>query len=220
MGSRRHGLLVASAAVLLAVGACSAPASGGAELPEPDQRSESADDSGGSALVGRTERLDSALYDPAEHRAPRRPTGLSIPDLGVDGAAILPVGLEPNGEMEIPRAEDVGWYELGVAPGEVGSAVLAAHIAYDGVDGVFRRLGRLAGGDEVVVRFDDGSSRRYRVTAVTEYGKDALPPELFSRTGPEQLVMITCGGEFNPSLRSYESNVVAVAEPVDPAGSR
>ncbi|WP_436794779.1 class F sortase [Actinospongicola halichondriae] len=217
MRSRRHALLVASAAVLLAVGACSAPAGEGAELPTPDQGDVPSEGLGSSALSGRTERLDSALYDPSEHRAPRRPTGLSISALGVEGAPVLPVGLEPNGEMEIPGVDDVGWYELGVAPGEVGSAVLAAHIAYDGVDGVFRHLERLSDGDDVSVAFDDGSSRRYRITAVTEYGKDELPAELFSRTLPERLVLITCGGEFNASIRSYESNVVAFAEPVDPA---
>jgi hypothetical protein len=36
---------------------------------------------------------------------------------------------------------------------------------------------------------------------------------LFQRTGPPRLVLLTCGGEFQPELRSYADNVVVVAEP-------
>lgn len=214
MTGRRHVrmLLVAAAmSFLLAVGACGAPASDGASTATsaPDATTTTS-----VPLADLIEPVGSAKYDPAEHRGPRQPTGLTISSIGLGGAPVLPVGLEDNGEMEIPPAEEVGWYELGVAPGEQGSAVLAAHIAYDGVDGAFRYLDRLAGGEEVEVAFDDGSAVTYRVTEVVEYRKDALPDEIFSRTGPERLVLITCGGEFNPSLRSYESNVVAYAEPV------
>jgi len=171
-------------------------------------------DGGRSPLADRVQPLDSARYDPAEHQAPtRQVTGLSLPAIDVDGAPVDAVGVEPNGEMEIPPADEVGWYRFGASPGEPGSAVLAAHVAYDGVDGVFRHLDRLAPGDEVVVGFDDGSTERYLVTDVVTFDKRALPDDLFSRQVPERLVLITCGGEFNPSLRSYESNVVAFAAP-------
>ena len=91
--------------------------------------------------------------------------------------------------------------------------MLAAHIAYDGVDGVFRHLDRLEEGAEVVVDLEDGTSHTYRVTAVGTYPKQDLPAEVFSTTGPERLVLITCGGRFDNSRRSYESNVIAFAEP-------
>jgi LPXTG-site transpeptidase (sortase) family protein len=206
--ARRHARSFAVAAVtsfLLAVGACGAPASeNGAPSAATAETTTTT-----VRLADLVEPVGSARYDPAEHRGPRQPSGLSIPAIDVGSAAVLPVGLQDNGEMEIPPAEQVGWYET-------GSAVLAAHIAYNGVDGVFRHLDRLSDGDEVEVSFDDGSSEPYRITEVVQYRKDALPDEIFSRSEPERLVLITCGGEFNPSLRSYESNVVAYAEPIDP----
>jgi LPXTG-site transpeptidase (sortase) family protein len=217
---RRCLRAAASLAILLAAGACSAPAGDGpgaaapttagagptpTSLEEPRTR---------SSLGELVEPLGSAEYDPAEHAAPARTVrSLSLPALGVEAAVVRPVGVEPNGEMEIPPAREVGWYRHGAAPGE-GPAVLAAHVAYDGVDGVFRHLDRLAPGDEVAVAFDDGTALRYRVRELATYAKDELPDEVFDRTGPDQLVLITCGGDFNPSLRSYDANVVAYADPV------
>ncbi len=216
--------MAASILLLLAVGACGAPASEGVGStttqtppPAPVTQERPEDEPAPrptSPLAERTDSLGSALYDPAEHQArTRAPAGLSITGIGVTGAPVRPVGVEPNGEMEIPPAEEVGWYRFGAAPGEPGSSVLAAHIAYDGVDGVFRNLDRVAPGEEVVVDFDDGTSERYRVTEVVTHRKEALPADVFSRDGVERLVLITCGGDFNPSLRSYESNVVAYATP-------
>jgi hypothetical protein len=38
--------------------------------------------------------------------------------------------------------------------------------------------------------------------------------ELFTRTGPARLVLLTCGGPFDERARSYRDNLVVVAEPV------
>ena len=38
------------------------------------------------------------------------PLSVSIPEIGIDTASIIPVGLEENGELEVPDAENVGWY--------------------------------------------------------------------------------------------------------------
>lgn len=225
--------MTAAAALLLlslAGAACAAPAGdrdvpAGPQAGPPTSTAATADaalpadagpepNGGRSPLADRVQPLGSARYDQAAHRAAtRRVTGLSLPSIGVVDAPVEPVGVEPDGEMEIPPAEVVGWYRFGAAPGEPGSAVLAAHVAYDGVDGVFRYLDRLARGDEVVVAFGDGSDERYVVTDLVTFDKQALPDDLFSRQVPERLVLITCGGEFNPSLRSYERNVVAYAAP-------
>ncbi|HEU5084822.1 MAG TPA: class F sortase [Acidimicrobiales bacterium] len=228
MAGRRSVTAAAALLLSLAGAACAAPAGDGDVVPAgpqagpPTSTATTADvtppdpepDGTRSALADRVQPLGSARYDPAEHQAPTRlVTGLSLPSIDVVGAPVEAVGVAPDGEMEIPPADRVGWYRFGAAPGQPGSAVLAAHVAFDGVDGVFRRLDRLAPGDEVVVAFDDGSDERYRVTELVTFDKQALPDDLFSRHVPERLVLITCGGEFNPSLRSYESNVVAFAAP-------
>jgi len=143
-----------------------------------------------------------------------KPVAIGIAGIGVVGAEVIPVGVNPDASFEVPPADQVGWYEFGSAPGEAGSAVLAAHIAFDGVDGVFRHLADVEEGTSVEIAFDDGSTSEYTITTVTEYDKQELPDSLFAREGAEQLALITCGGEFNRQLSSYESNIVAIAVPV------
>ena len=168
-----------------------------------------------SPLSGRVSELGSAIYDPNEH-APRTatPRRLRIDTLAIRNATVVDVGVVDDGEMEIPGPSEVGWYRFGAAPGEAGTTVLAAHIAYNGTDGVFRHLVDLRTGASVSVELTDGQVRRYEVTSVEQYDKQALPADVWATDGPERLVLITCGGRFNPSLRSYESNIIAWATPV------
>jgi len=45
--------------------------------------------------------------------------------------------------------------------------------------------------------------------------KNRLPPdEIWNREGPQRLVLITCGGRYDASRRSYDDNVVVFADPV------
>ncbi len=142
-----------------------------------------------------------------------RPVSLTISDIGVEVATVIGVGVEPNGDMEIPPADEVGWYRYGPAPGEKGSAVLAAHIAYDGQNGVFVQLDDLEIGSSIQVAYEDGTTTEFVAVALEQYDKQELPKqEIFDRTGRARLVLITCGGEFNRSLRSYEDNIVVYAE--------
>jgi hypothetical protein len=60
-----------------------------------------------------------------------------------------------------------------------------------------------------------GAVTRWRVVSRELIEKRAVPlAALFQRAGPPRLVLLTCGGEFLPELRSYADNVVVVAEPV------
>jgi LPXTG-site transpeptidase (sortase) family protein len=142
------------------------------------------------------------------------PTALTIEALGVTGAPVRPVGVDPDGgALEIPPVHEVGWYRFGARPGDAGSTVLAAHVAYDGVDGVFRHLDDLGDGDRVTVVLNDGSMQTFVVTEVAQYPKSELPAAVWAREGDPQLVLVTCGGEFDAEARSYEDNVVAFARP-------
>lgn len=235
--SKRSVSLIVLVALVLCISACSQgdggvtaadPASTTAEAglstgsssvaaDSPD-RPAPADDtvsSGAATEVGSPLRaLPPAGGIPVAKEAAPSPVALRVPDLGVAGAAVRPVGVDPNGEYEVPSASEVGWYRFGSAPGQEGPSVLAGHIAYDGRDGVFRYLSSAEIGSAVEVTLDDGTSLEYEIVELVTYDKTALPDDIFTESGPDRLVLITCGGRFNPSLRSYESNVVAYAEPV------
>jgi hypothetical protein len=145
-----------------------------------------------------------------------QPTGLRIARLGVD-APVNAYGVDENRQMAVPEnVTDVGWYKFGPTPGAPGSAVLAAHVdLYGQGPGVFFELQTMDEGDVVEVLYDDGSSAEFRVVARTVYQKDALPLDtIFSRQGASVLTLITCGGGFSRSSRTYDSNVVVYAVPM------
>ncbi len=144
------------------------------------------------------------------------PVAIRIADIGIVEGPVVPVGVDAGGAYEVPAATDVGWYRFGPAPGVGGSSVLAAHIAYDGTPGVFRDLALAQPGAVVAIVMSDASTVTYEIEQVVDYLKADLPTDrLFDESGPDRLVLITCGGAFNPSIRSYESNTVAYATRVD-----
>jgi hypothetical protein len=190
-----------------------------ATAPAPDPRSDrSADDptaastvplSPLAALVG---ERGTAIPPPVEPRV--RPVGLRIGEIFVDDPVVT-VGLEDDGELEVPGADEIGWYRYGAAPGHPGATVLAAHVTWNGDYGPFLNLGELAPGDVVEVALEDGGRRVYEVVERTMYDKDGLPRDrIWRNTGEETLVLITCGGDFNPDINRYRQNIVVYAVPV------
>ena len=148
--------------------------------------------------------------------APRpRPVGLQMQSIDVARFPVRAVGLEPDGQMEIPDETEIGWYQYGATAGQPGATVLAAHVSWNRTSGPFAQLGRVEPGEQIEVTLDDGSVRRYEVTERAVYGKLELPRErLWRTTGDETLVLITCGGDYNPDIRRYRENIVVYALPV------
>jgi hypothetical protein len=159
-------------------------------------------------------RTRSARMEDVERSSATRPTRLRVDTLGID-AAVDGVAVRSSGEMDVPRSTDsVGWYRLGPGPGDPGSAVLAAHVTFDGADGPFRRLGRIKVGSEILVQVSDGSARRFRVVSSRSYAKGALPTaEIFATDGTPRLALVTCGGEYDARRGGYPENVVVYAVP-------
>ena len=148
-----------------------------------------------------------------------RPVTLSIDRIGLERTAVVSVGVENNGEMEVPGPREIGWYRFGPEPGQPGSAVLAAHIASGGIDGAFRHLDQMEPGDVVHVDSSDGATQSFVVTDVIQVDKTELPfDEMFARSGPPRLALITCGGPFDYQARSYQDNIVVVASLLDEGG--
>jgi hypothetical protein len=149
-----------------------------------------------------------------------RPVSLVIPAIGVR-TALIRLGTTASGGLQVPPTTAVaGWYDQSPRPGEIGSAVIAGHVDSFRGPGVFFRLRRLHPADRVYVRRADGSLVAFRVTAVRQYAKDRFPTAAVYGPVPDaQLRLITCGGTFDPALRSYLSNVVVFAVAVGGGGS-
>lgn len=143
-----------------------------------------------------------------------RPRSVTIDDIELWGP-VRAVGLEDDGQLEVPDETEIGWYRYGSSPGRAGATVLAAHVSWNDTIGPFFELGSLEPGARVEVRLEDDTVRTYEVVERTMYDKDSLPRErIWRTTGDETLVLITCGGSFNPEIRRYRQNIVVYAVPV------
>ncbi len=145
------------------------------------------------------------------------PTRISIPAIGVDSSAFVELGLNELGEVAAPEAaDDIGWFTGAHAPGAPGVGVVAAHVTWDGAEAPFFELGQLQQGDEVEVEREDGSRAVFAVTRLATFAKDDFPTEeVYRSTDEPELVLVTCGGEFDADARYYDSNVIVWAEVVD-----
>jgi hypothetical protein len=148
----------------------------------------------------------------AAARPVARPVRLIIPVIGVR-ARLVRLGLADGGALQVPATTTVaGWYTGSPRPGAIGSSVIAGHVdSYLG-PGVFFRLRLLRPGDRISVRRADGTLAVFRVTLVRTYLKTRFPTGAVYGPAPgRQLRLITCGGTFDPGLRTYLSNVVVYA---------
>lgn len=157
--------------------------------------------------------IASASFEDTDY--PVVPVRLRIAGLDVEAPIIL-AGVEDNGEMELPGATEAAWYRHGPLPGDdEGSTVIAAHVDWSGRQGPFFGLRDLPTGSFVVVELSDGTEARYRTIETDQYDKDDLPvDDLFRQDGRHSLALVTCGGSFDSSRRSYSDNVVTIAVPV------
>jgi hypothetical protein len=93
-------------------------------------------------------------------------------------------------------------------------------VDWDGRPGVFFDLRGVSPGDEIAITRRDGSTARFRVTHVEQFDKDAFPTRaVYGDLDHAGLRLITCAGAFDPTMRSYDDNLVVFAELVgsDPA---
>jgi hypothetical protein len=143
------------------------------------------------------------------------PASLVIPSIGVT-TSLVHLGLTGSGALQVPPTTAVaGWYTGSPRPGSIGSAVIAGHIDSVTGPGVFFRLSQLQRGARVYVRRADGTLAVFEVTEVQMFAKNAFPTTAVYGAVPDpELRLITCGGTFDYSTRSYLSNTVVFARQV------
>jgi hypothetical protein len=160
------------------------------------------------ATVGRAD----ASLGARRVRRTHPPTRVRVPALGLD-AAVRPIGVDGERQLRLPADPRVlGWYRFGAGPGDRGSVVLAAHVDSRrfGV-GPLADLQAIGVGDRLEVDTGPDGTRFYRVDSIERFDRQALPAEVFARTGPERLRLVTCTGPYLPEAGGYQQNLVVTA---------
>ncbi len=151
------------------------------------------------------------------HRPLRRsmPVAVNIPAIGVH-SKLLHLGDNSDGTIQVPSLTtqdgQAAWYKYSPTPGQAGTSLIEGHVdSYQGA-AVFFRLGALHPGDSIDVRLADGITAVFRVTGVRQYLKSRFPAKtIYGATGFAALHLITCGGVFDYTTRSYLSSTVVFA---------
>ncbi len=142
------------------------------------------------------------------------PTRVRIPSIGVDHSGLVRLGRTSDGGIQPPKSfSAVGWYDRGPTPGQLGPAVIAAHVDSTSGPAVFFHLEDVAAGDAVRVTREDGTHLRFVVDRVRRYPKSSVPvARVYGKTSDRpELRLVTCGGDFDASTGHYVDNVVVFA---------
>jgi LPXTG-site transpeptidase (sortase) family protein len=151
-----------------------------------------------------TTSTDTPVYD--------LPVRLVIPEINVD-AQVQYMGVTQSRDMGVPsNIKDVGWYEYGANPGNVGSAVIDGHLGV-GERGVFADLNKLKKGDEFFVVDKEGQKITFVVRETKIYDKDDNAQDVFYSTdGGAHLNLITCSGPYDISIHGILNRLVVFAD--------
>ena len=140
------------------------------------------------------------------------PAKLTIPALGVR-ANVQYVGLADDGSMGIPEGfDDVAWYNLGAAPGQLGNAIFTGHVSSTAAPGIFYNIDQLGVGNTIHVLGDDGTDLAFVVQEVDTFRADRVPMDrIFAPMDQSGLVLITCGGSWDPVAHLFADRIVVFA---------
>lgn len=142
------------------------------------------------------------------------PKKILIPAIGVD-SSIEKVGLASDGTVDVPKGPDnAGWFDSSAIPGMKGDSVIVGHYGWkDGIPAVFDRLSLLKKGMAIYVIRDDGRATEFIVREVKTYSEDDDASIAFSSNDEgAHLNLITCGGVWDRSKKSYSNRMVVFSD--------
>ncbi len=141
------------------------------------------------------------------------PVRVRIPSIDVD-SDVIDRGLNTDGTLEVPSDFGLtGWYTGRSAPGELGPSVVVGHVDSWNGPAVFFRLRDLETGDLIEIDRSDGLVAFFRVDDIVLVDKDEFPTEqVYGATEQPTLRLITCGGGFDETARSYLGNLIIYAQ--------
>jgi len=144
------------------------------------------------------------------------PTRLKIPKIKAD-SLIESVGLTSLGAIDSPLGpKNAGWFNLGIIPGENGSAIIDGHSGWkNGIPAVFDSLYKLKKGDKIYVENGKGVTTTFIVREIKNYDPNADAEDVFSSNDNKaHLNLITCGGTWDNTAKTHSKRLVVFTDKV------
>lgn len=156
-------------------------------------------------------------YKPRTDTTNNAKMSLSIPSIN------LWAGLVSNGavnhQIQIARSGEATLYNQSAPIGsKKGSTIIAGHVNYaNAAPTVFWNLGSVQQGALIYATGPDGKTHKYSAVSTHSYNKQALPDEMYTRTGDPYLYILTCSGlTYTPGAGwEFPNNLVLKAKLID-----
>lgn len=211
--SNRRRLRLTAGAAALAILLAGCASAGGKAEPAPSASAPAGASPAATEPVETPAPGADATPDPLVMSA-SAPVSIRIPALELD-SPLIETGMRADGTLEVPPGHEgapASWYDGSPTPGERGASVLLGQVnSLEDDSGVFFALDSLAGGEEIAVTREDGSTARFEVYRVESFEKDAFPTrEVYYPVPAAELRLITCDGvDGRPG--EYPNNLVVFA---------
>jgi sortase (surface protein transpeptidase) len=140
------------------------------------------------------------------------PARLRVPSINVDSPLAL-LDRNPDGTIQLPPDQrQAGWYRRGVAPGDIGIAVIMGDVGSPPTTGIFSRLSSIRVGDTIRIERADRSELLFVAQRSLAISPSAFPSaEVYRGGGGPELRLFTCGGTAAPGGSPTTSDVVVFA---------
>jgi len=145
------------------------------------------------------------------------PTHVDIPAVNLH-APVITVGLNADDTIGTPplsNAKVAAWYNRSPTPGQLGSAILDAHVdssLMSDYRGAFFYLGLTKPGMTIYVTRADHSVAVFTIDEVQTALKADFPTDkVYAATPYAGLRLITCGGDYDKQTHEYLGNTIVYA---------
>jgi hypothetical protein len=141
------------------------------------------------------------------------PVSVSLARLGINTPLDALTTDSITGVPQVPDVGRAGWISAGVAPGDLGRAVILGRRSQSGED-VFAKLVKARAGDKIVVTTAAGKTLTFVVSSVEQFTAGQLPESRIDGGAKKQaqLRLITSAGTYDQSKGGFPRNVVVFAD--------
>ena len=161
-------------------------------------------------------RVGTHFFVPAPRTITHIPVRLVVLSIHLD-APIEAVGITHTDALAVPKDfGSVGWFSQGPRIGEAGNAVIDGHYGWkQRAPAIFNLIHTLHRGDVVSVVDDSGQMNDFRVRDIKTYDAQADASAVFASVDTKShLVLVTCSGEWIPSLHTYSNRTAVFADKI------
>lgn len=173
-----------------------------------------------SIATAQEESLDTATVSNqavSAHTAPAdQPRYISIPAININNARVLSVGVNSDGNIDVPKnVNDTAWYDGSAKPGQDGAVFIDGHTSFSrSFTAIFDNLPKLNIGDTITIERGDGKKFTYKIVDKETISRDrvdmnkALSVQGDAKQG---LTLMTCTGKYNYATGGAQDRLIIYA---------